>query len=150
VSLPKEVDDLIVQENARRNTLFRRIYNQGPIFNSTNYGVLSFNANGSFSWTGFDMLVPLIIPDSVQGTGRTVMGLFLDSSLENRYDGAFSLYFNGAGNAVNFLYTVDSEGLRIEYVPQTLVEGVTVIRRDASPTVIYFFRGEGSQVSEEY
>ncbi|MDR1215941.1 MAG: SH3 domain-containing protein [Treponema sp.] len=145
VNLASDVDDIILKENARRSSLFRRIYDNGPIFNSTNYGTLSFNPNGSFAWTGFDMLTPAIIPPSVAGTGRVAMRLFLSDSLQNQYDGAFSLLFNGAGNPVDFLYKLESQGLRIEYAPASNIDEVTVAYRDSSPTVIYFFKGEGGE-----
>jgi hypothetical protein len=41
---------------------------------------------------------------------------------------------------VNFMYTLDDQGLRIEYVPPDNLERVTVTRRAAVPTVIYFFK----------
>jgi hypothetical protein len=146
--LPSSVDDLIVEENARRNSLYRRIYSQGPVFSSTNYGTLSLNANGSFTWQGFDMLTPQIVPSSAQGSGKAVMGLFLDSSLASRYAGAFYLQFNGVREPVSFLYNLDNQGFRIEYVAQSSIEGVTVMRRAASPTVIYFFNG-GADYDED-
>jgi hypothetical protein len=145
VNLTSDVDDIILRENARRSSLFRRIYNAGPIFYSTNYGTLTFNPNGSFIWSGFDMLTPTVVPSSVAGTGRVVMGLFLSDSLQNQYDGAFSLSFNGAKAPVSFLYKLESQGFRIEYVPDFNIEEVTITHRDASPTVIYFFRGEGGE-----
>jgi hypothetical protein len=72
------------------------------------------------------------------------MRLFLDSSLESRYDGAFTLRFNvvaGTSPQVNFMYTIDnvSGGLRLEYVPTTNISGVTVMRRTASPLIIYLY-----------
>jgi hypothetical protein len=73
------------------------------------------------------------------------MRLFLASSMTDRYGGAFSLRFDGIGGPaaiVNFMYITDGQGFRIEYVPPENLDGVTVIRRAASPMVIYFFRAE--------
>jgi hypothetical protein len=39
---------------------------------------------------------------------------------------------------------MDDQGFRIEYAPPENLEGVTVTRRAASPTVIYFQRVETS------
>jgi hypothetical protein len=151
VVLPNEIDDIILQENARRSGLFQRIYNQGPAFSSTNYGTLTLNRNGSFSWTGFDLLIPHIIPSSTQGTGRVTMRIFLAPSLENRYAGAFTLQFNGEKGAdVNFLYSFETQGLRLEYISKNCIDGVTVTRKESSPTIIYFFKGVlQSEVSAE-
>jgi hypothetical protein len=40
------------------------------------------------------------------------------------------------------MYSLDSQGFRIEYVPQTSLDGITVARRASSPLVIYFYRTE--------
>jgi hypothetical protein len=71
------------------------------------------------------------------------MRLFLAPTLRSPYLGAFSLNLNGIGGpgaTVDFMYTIDDQGFRIEYVPPENLDGVTVTRRAASPTVIYFQR----------
>jgi hypothetical protein len=76
------------------------------------------------------------------------MRLFLSPSLTSPYTGAFSLVFNGIGGPpvpVDFMYTMDDQGFRIEYAPPESLDGVTIIRRAASPTVIYFHRVETSE-----
>jgi hypothetical protein len=149
VALPAEVDDLIVQEGARREGLFNAIYAQGPAFTSNNYGTIIFTETGEFTWTGFDLLVPQIVPASARGSGTAAMDLFLAPSLRDRYSGAFTLRFGedggtdaGNGGAVHFMYTLDNQGFRIEYVPGANIEEVTVTRRAGSPMVLYFFRDE--------
>jgi hypothetical protein len=150
-ALPMDVGDLIIQETERRAALFQTLYAGGPVFTSVNYGTLSFSEDEQFSWTGYERLIPQIIPPSVLGSGTVAMGLFLAPSLEERYDGAFSFTFNGvsaagnspaAGRRVHFMYTLDAQGLRIEYAAPEQLEGVTVTRRAASPMVIYFFKAE--------
>jgi hypothetical protein len=143
VALPMELEDLIAQETERRLALFRNLYDLGPSFQSANYGILSFAENGRFTWTGNDILVPQIIPASALGSGSADMGLFLSRDLEERYSGAFTLRFDeiaGPGAAVHFMSAQDDQGLRIEYVPPENLEGVTVTRRAATPTILYFFK----------
>jgi hypothetical protein len=147
VILPTDVDDIIVQETERRHTLFQNLYTEGPLFSSTNYGTLAFSPEGRFTWTGYELLVPQVISPSVLGSGTVEMRLFLSPSLLNRYDGAFSLLFDGIGGPgtmVDFMYTLDAQGFRIEYVPPETLDGVIVTRRAASPVVIYFFRAARS------
>jgi hypothetical protein len=147
VALPQEVEDIIVQETSRREGLFATLYSQGPVFTSHNYGTLAFTSEGRFSWTGYNLLVPQVIPAPALGNGSVIMGIFLGSALENRYDGALTLRFdgvNGSGRNVNFAYTLDSQGLRLEYIPPANMEGIIVTRRASSPTVIFFYRGSGS------
>ena len=147
IALPAGVDDLIMQENARREALFHSIYTQGPVFTSNNYGTIIFAENGSFSWTGFDLLVPQVIPQDTSGGGRIAMDLFLTPSFADRYHGAFTLYFarlnaSGGETALRFMYSLDNQGFRLEVVPDYTIEQQTVIRRAASPMVLYFFRDE--------
>jgi hypothetical protein len=142
VTLPATVDDLIVQETARLETLFKNLYDAGPSFHSVNYGTLSFSPEGRFSWTGFDFLVPRIIPPGAVGEGAVNTGFFLDTALAAWYDGAFSLYFEAADLSVHFLYILDNQGLRLEYVPEAALSGITVMRQTEPPVVIYFFRAD--------
>jgi hypothetical protein len=152
VALPVEVEDIIAQETVRRDELFDTLFAQGPVFHSANYGTLSFGEDGRFIWTGYDLLIPQVIPPTALESGAVVMDLFLDASLSDRYNGAFSLLFDciettdvapsDSAAAVHFMYTLDPQGLRIEYVPESNLNGVTVTRRASSPMVIYFFKAE--------
>jgi hypothetical protein len=142
VALPAEVDDLIIQETARRETVFDTIYTQGPVFTSNNYGTISFNETGEFSWTGFSLLIPQIIPPSAPENGTISMDLFLAPILEERYDGAFTLHFGNDAAVVRFMYTLDNQGFRIEHIPEANIEELTVNRRANSPMVLYFFKDD--------
>jgi hypothetical protein len=152
VALPSDVDDIILQELARREELFRGIYDDGQVYTSNNYGTLVFQEDGRFTWTGNMLLVPQVIPASALGSGTLDMRLSLSYALSDRYLGAFTLRFDGIGGAavdVDFLYNLDSQGIRIEHVPQTSLDGVTVVRRASSPLVIYFFKTERSAPAAE-
>ncbi|MDR1985478.1 MAG: SH3 domain-containing protein [Treponema sp.] len=143
VALQSDLEDIIRQETARRDRLFTRIYTLGPVFRSDNYGILSFSPDGRFSWSGYERLIPWVIPPAAQGRGALSMGLFLTPELQHGYDGACSLYLEGLSGpeeAVHFLYTLEPQGLRLEYVPHANLEGVTVTRRAGSPMIIYFFK----------
>ena len=142
VNLAADVDDLIIQENARREGRFLSIYNDGPVFTSNNYGTITFLRTGDFSWTGYDLLVPQLIPAETKGTGRIYMDIFLSPSFEERYSGAFTLRFTDIrqNNTLYFMYSLDNQGLRLEVVPEYGIENVSVTRRSSSPMVLYFFR----------
>ena len=145
VALPSEVDDIILLETARREELFRIIYEYGPVFVNNNYGTLTFLEDGMFTWTGNFLLVPQVISASALGSGTVDMRLHIAPGLMDRYDGAFTLHFDGIGGMkshADFMYSVDSQGLSIEYVPQTSFDGITVVRRALSPVMIYFFRND--------
>jgi len=146
VSLPVSVDDIILQETARRERLYNEIYGQGPVFTSNNYGTITFkegpppSGGGTFSWRNFDLLVPRFIPDGIEGNGTILLDLFLAPALEDRYDGAFTLRFANHTASLRCMYSLDNEGFRIEIVPDSNIEDVTITGRGASPMVLYFFR----------
>ncbi|MCL2832816.1 MAG: SH3 domain-containing protein [Treponema sp.] len=149
VALPTSVDDLIAQEIARREQLFSKIFTQGPVFSSHNYGTITFAEDSAFTWTGNDLLIPQVIPAAALGSGVVDMRLFLAPALSDRYAGAFTLRFNGIngpGAEVNFMYTIDNQGFRLEYVPDSSMDGILVSRRSASPLVLYFFKDEPQPV----
>jgi hypothetical protein len=158
VALPSSVDDIILQETARREELFRGIYEHGPVFISNNYGTLTFSEDGRFSWIGNYLLVPQVISPSALGSGVLDMRLHVSDVLSSRYDGAFTMRFDGIGGVrttTDFIYAMDPQGFRIEYVPGTSLDGVTVVRRASSPVVVYFFRNDiqderSSFFQEEY
>jgi hypothetical protein len=143
VSLPDDVDEIAKQESTRRDQLYNIIFSQGPVFTSNNYGTITFREGRGFIWEGYDLLVPRTIPESADGRGTIAMDLFLDPSITDR-NGAFTLRFAGrsGGQAavLRCMYSLDSQGFRIEVVPESNIEEVTVTRRDTSPMVIYFFK----------
>jgi hypothetical protein len=139
-ALATDLDDLIVQESARREELFRSFHERGPVFTSNNYGTLALSPDSAFTWTGNRLLVPQVIPAGVQQGGFIDMDLYLASGLQQRYEGALTMRFDGVSGPVRFMYLFDNQGLRIEYVPETSMDGNLVVRRASSPTVIYFYR----------
>lgn len=141
-ALSADVDDIITQENTRREAQYNSIYNQGPVFTSGNFGTITFSQSGGFTWTDFDLLVPQVIPPESSGRGRVLMNLFVSASLAERYSGAFTFRLTDVtpNRNIYFMYGLDNQGLRLEVVPDFGIEDVTVTRRAASPMVMYFFR----------
>ena len=141
-ALSADIDDIITQENNRREAQLEAIYNQGPVFTSNNYGSITFSENGNFLWTGFDLLVPQYIPEASLGTGSVQMNLFLSNTLAEQYTGAFTFRLTDVSPNRNiyFMYVLDSQGLRLEIVQDIGIEDSTVTRRASSPVVMYFFR----------
>jgi hypothetical protein len=139
-ALATSPEDLIAQESARREELFRNFYEQGPVFTSNNYGTLALSQDGFFTWTGNRLLVPQVIPAGAQQSGSLSMDLYLAAALQQRYEGAFTMRFDGTGVPTRFMYLFDAQGLRVEYAPETSMDGNLVARRASSPIVIYFYR----------
>jgi hypothetical protein len=145
VNLPSTVTDIITQELGRRDALFEILYIQGPNYTSTNYGALSLGIEGTFTWSDYHFLIPRVISPASLGNGTVDMGVFLDLSLTDRYDGALAFRFNGIGTpgtVADFLYTLDARGIRLEYVPPANVVDSIVTHRAASPIILYFTKSE--------
>ncbi len=143
VALANDVADVIAQETERRDALLEAIRKRGPVFRSENYGLLTFSEDGKFSWLNYDLLVPSMVGAGASSSGTAEMRLFLDDALLPSYDGAISLTFDGLpASRVDFLYVLEPNGLRLEYLPESSLDGVLVKRRASSPTVIFFTRAE--------
>ena len=142
VNLTSNINDIILQENARREDQYKNIYNEGPVFTSNNYGSITLMSTGDFVWKNFDLLVPHIFPSGTDGQGRIEMDLYISPSYEDRYTGAFTLHFSDIrqNNTFYFMYGIDSQGLRLEVIPEFGIEDMTVVRRAATPTIMYFYR----------
>jgi len=145
VALPSAVDDIILQETIRREEMYRSILEQGPAYTSYTYGNITFMEDARFQWTGNSVIIPQVIPASALGSGSVDMRLYVAGNLGDLYTGAFTMRFDSIGNTdveVDFLYSLDPYGFRIEYVPQTSRDGITVVRRASSPTVISFSKND--------
>jgi hypothetical protein len=146
VSLPVNVDDLIVQETARRGRLYQAIYSQGPVFTSNNYGTITFREGGAFSWTGFDLLIPQHIPESAASAGTMSMDLFLATALQDYFNGAFTMRFRsqegGEEATLRCIYLMDGEGFRLEIVPESNIDDTLVTGQADSPIVLYFYKDQ--------
>jgi len=141
VTLPLSVENIVRQEKERRQNLVQVLYARGPTFVSANYGALILRANGDFVWDELNLLPESIISKSTLGTGTLDMDYNVGGEMAERYSGALALRFNvisGARTSLVFAYTLDNQGLRMEYVPSDYVTGRTVNRRVSSPLVIYF------------
>ena len=141
VTLPLSVENIVNQEKERRQNLFHTLYVRGPSFTSANYGTLIFRSNGDFVWDDIGLLPEGMVSNSTLGSGTLDMDYNLAGDMADRYSGALSMRFNvvsGNRRSLVFAYTLDNQGLRMEYVPSDYVSGRTVSRRAASPLVIYF------------
>jgi len=141
VTLPVPVEKIVVEEKEKRQNKFQALYNRGPEFNSSNYGKLTLKPNGSFTWDGIDGLPEGMLSDTIIGTGRVDLDFTLAGEMADRYTGAMALRFNavsGSGASLIFAYTLDNQGLRMEFVPREYVPSRTVSRRASAPFTIYF------------
>ena len=140
IALGDDVDiaALVAEEKERRSAEYVRIAAAGPNFKSAAYGQLSLKRDGSFTWKDNRRLVPSLIAESAKGGGTVGIDYFIDELLSPQYDGVLSFSFEGMKAKVNFLYKIEADGIRLEDAAEARFEGNTLVRRGASPLVIFF------------
>lgn len=141
VTFSENLDNIIRRETERREALFQAIYGNGPSFHSVNYGTINFRSEHRFTWNGAAQLPAGMLSEAALGSGSVDMGRFLEGELDGAYSGALAFVFDtvsGGHDQLTFLYSLETQGIRLEYVPSANLRGSTVTRRDSQAPVIYF------------
>ncbi len=136
----ENIEDIILGETERREALYSSLLETGTNFSSNAYGNIKMQFDGSFIWTDYDRLIPQIIPEGSDGTGKIKFDNFLSLSLVDEYTGVISFGFRyGNKNIpVYFLYTLEDKKLRLTYVPENDITKNIVKKKSISPIVIAF------------
>lgn len=143
VVLDADVDDLIAAERERRDRIYEALRESGPALQSSAYGEVLLEPSRRFRWSGFERLVPGVIPADAVGTGTVTLRLHLSRPLRAEYSGALTMAFDRGGEAappapVTFLYARDEEGIRMVLAGDVDEEQLLVLGMAATPLVIYF------------
>jgi len=143
IRLDSDVASIIAEERERRLEKFRELTERGPVFHSDAYGTLELDGFTKFSWSDYWRLVPDIIPRNSGNTGKLEFSLFLDESLEKRYDGALQLTFqNQRDKPLAFLYGLTASGVRFVYVPAEGIDDSVIKKEPEFPIIISFVHRE--------
>lgn len=138
--VPMEVspEEIIAAEVERREVLLSTLRETGPSFRSGNYGLLQFQENGKFLWSGWQLLSPAVIPSSAGSSGDVQIRCFPGSDLASSFDGVLSFRFDSSPQWIHFLYALREDGLRLEHVSQSNIKDSVVETRNLNPMVIFF------------
>jgi len=139
-TLKGNLDEILSAEKNRRQLLFSTLLSSGPSYSSSNYGVLQFIEGNTFLWTGYSLLSPTVIPSGAGSRGTVEFRYFLSSGLSYNYDGVLSLTFDSSDLEICFLYKLEENGLRLEYLPVSLIKDKTAEKQSANPLVMFFAR----------
>ncbi|MBP5402733.1 MAG: SH3 domain-containing protein [Treponema sp.] len=131
------IDEIIENERERRSSLLNELYKVAS-FNSQNYGQLVFNSGKTFTWSGFSLLVPSVVPSSAKGRGTVNLKYLPSTSLRSKYDGVLTFMFEGVSEEINFLYKLSNDGLNLESLDSNSIKDNIVMARAANPTVLFF------------
>lgn len=139
ITLPEDIDlpKIIEDEKARRADMLNELY-KVTSFTSQNYGQLVINSGRTFSWNGFNLLVPVIIPTGAKGRGTVNIKYLVSKELSDRYDGVLTFKFDGAADEINFFYKLSNEGLNLENLDSYSIKDNIAVSRAANPTVLFF------------
>lgn len=143
VVLDADVQDLIAAERERRDRIYEALRESGPTLRSSAYGEVLLEPSQRFRWSGFERLVPGVIPADAAGTGTVTLRLHLSRPLRAEYSGALTMAFDRGGEAappaaVTFVYARDEEGIRMALAGDVDEEQLLVQGTAAPPLVIYF------------
>lgn len=139
VRLGRGVNAVIADETARRRSVFNRFIENGPVYGSRAYGILSFLDGSRFTWSGKSSLISRgIISLEAGPSGSVVFDSFMDSNTAASYDGVLTLRFDN-GESARFLYVFEREGLRMLYVPPgSAVDGLVRTDQYLDPVQLFF------------
>ena len=144
VALDITPEEIIQQENDRRDTLFSKILALSSSYYSSNYGQLQFLSGGHFLWSGYQLLSPSVIPSGSGSSGLVSFEYFLGNSLKDSYDGVISFNFESSQKKVSFLYRLEEKGIRLEEIPESNIRNNVVQNRKISPLILFFTAQENS------
>ena len=142
VAISENIDELVQAERERREKELEQITMFAPYFQSKSYGQLRLNTDHSFVWSNNRLLVPAVISSSARNTGTVRIKYFLSKSLSASYDGVLTFKFDGMEKEVNFLYKMESSGLRFEDATGAVIKNNILMERALSPLVLFFSKGE--------
>jgi hypothetical protein len=134
----EDIAVIIEAERERRAQQLDRFLQRGTGLISTAYGTMRLTDRGAITWSGFQRLVPGVLPTDFGGSGRLSFDLYLDDDLRGRYDGAAALV--APGERIHFLYSFTDDGVRFIYVPSSNVTNDGVVMAEPISPVVIFFR----------
>lgn len=143
VVLATPVEDLIAAEQARRDRIYEALRAGGPALRSDAYGEVLLEPERRFRWSGFQRLVPDVVPADAPGTGTVELHLHLPAALRAEYAGVLTLAFDrgdrsGPPARIPFLYARDDTGMRLVPAGGVDDDRLLVTGAATAPLVIYF------------
>lgn len=138
VTISEDLDEIVKNEKDRRTNEYLQVWGHGPVYESSSYGKIVLNEDGTFRWTNFRLLVPSVIAAGAKNVGTASVKYSLSKKLAESYDGVVSFKFDNMTEEVNFLYKFEDGGVRMEDTIGAQFNGNQLTSRGSSPVIIYF------------
>lgn len=139
VRFEEDIAEIVSAERERRSRELEQIVNRGNGLASSAFGEMRLTDRGAVTWTGFERLVPTVLPSSFTGSASLEFSLFLSDELRGKYDGAMLMRL-GPGETTACLYTILDDGLRLTYIPTNLINESNVVTDEPVSPVVMFYR----------
>lgn len=138
VTISEDINAIVAAEKKRRIDTYNNVVAKTGSLSSSNYGNLTLNQDGTFRWTGYKLLVPSVISAGAKNAGTCSVKYAVGKQLAASYDGVLTFKFEGTSEEVNFLFKLESDGLRLEDATDAVFNGILVTARSSSPLILYF------------
>ncbi|MBO7582797.1 MAG: SH3 domain-containing protein [Treponema sp.] len=138
VTLDDDINAIVAAEKERRADAYSKVASSTGELSSSSYGKLSLNTDGTFKWSGYKLLVPVVISAGAKTAGTCSVKYAVSKELAASYDGVLTFKFEGTTDEVNFLYKLENDGLRLEAANDATYNGILVTGRSSSPLIMYF------------
>ncbi len=139
VRIDPDIDQLIIDEQARRETLVEEFYARGNTLESTAYGTITLVEGGGFVWENMERIVPDVVPATAGSSGLIDYQLHLAANLYEVYDGVISFIFSEEETA-HFLYSLQPQGLRFKHLRWPPDSEDLLVKEEGNSPIVIFFR----------
>ncbi len=138
--IDESIDTIIAREKKRRAIVYQELFDRGPILVSDTYGTLQLFEDQRFVWNNHSTFSNNALPSSFSGSGTFAFDIFLSPEMpaQNQYDGAFSLHVSDANARIHFMYILTAQGIRLLYLPSSLIQQNLVTQIPISPVILFF------------
>ena len=144
VDLKGKVSEIVAQERRRRDLLFDQFLQRGKSLFSSGYGEIILSDNRKFTWSGYQKLVPSLLPKELIGDGEIDFKFSISNELAQLYDGSLTFkFFNSSKEPVELtvLFVFDDKGVRL--TPAIIdQENFEITRVSRKAFVMFFLFGE--------
>ncbi len=140
VSIDEDVGEIIEKERARRQEIYKPF--AGTTVSSSAYGTIEFAPDMSFTWKGYERLVPSVVPAGAGDRGRIDFRYHLDPEAARRFDGVMTFRFAAlpADREVNFFYKREGAAMRLVFATPRSPDDTLLMRVSAASSWVLFFQ----------
>jgi len=138
LAIEDDIEEIIDTERERRQDIYKAFV--GSTKHSGAYGTIEFGPDMSFTWKGYERLVPSVVPPAAGERGRVDFHYHLDADAVRRFDGVMTFRFSAlpADREVNFFYKLEGSALRMVFATARGIDELLMRTSGTSSWVLFF------------